>query len=58
MQLRPIYARLSKRLKKTALTQSGLTEVTATEFDFQDKTIFDIASSKVRNDCWSLLDEH
>ena len=58
MQLRPIYARLSKRLKKTALTQSGLTEVTATEFDFQDKTIFDIASSKVRNDCWYLLDEH
>jgi len=58
MQLRPIYARLSKRLKKTALTQSGLTEVMATEFDFQDKTIFDIASSKVPNDSWFLLDEH
>jgi len=57
-QLRPIYARLSKRLKKTALTQSGLTEVMATEFDFQDKTIFDIASSKVSIDSWYLLDEH
>ena len=58
MQLRPIYARLSKRLKKTALTHSGLTEVVATEFDFQEKTIFDIASSKVRTDSWFLLDEH
>ena len=57
-QLRPIYARLSKRLKKTALTQSGLTEVMATEFDFQDKTIFDIASSKVPTHSWFLLDEH
>ena len=30
----------------------------ATEFDFQDKTIFDIASSKVPNNSWFLLDEH
>tara|TARA_B100000965_G_scaffold380267_1_gene376679 strand:+ start:1783 stop:5043 length:3261 start_codon:yes stop_codon:yes gene_type:complete len=57
-QLRPIYARLANRLKKTALTQSGLDNVLAAEYDFQMKTIFDIAVNKVKRSYWFMLDEH
>ncbi len=57
-QLRPIYARLSNRLKKTALTQSGIDNVLAAEYDFQFKTIFDIAVNKVNRKYWFMLDEH